>query len=133
MDFLAGVAVGFEADFCFEELELRGELRLRGSGDLGARFFGGFLACFLSVRRNIEDEEERQQERGPQGAMNAEKKSEDGHAGSVGRGKKRVKARLRERCGVCTARQHVRAAKRKRKKRETTQRTQRDAENAGRD
>ncbi len=103
MDFFAGVAVGFEADAGFEQLDLRRELGLLGSGELGARFFGGFLRCLLSVRRKTVDEEERQQERGPQKAMNAEKKSEDGHAGSVGRGKKRVKARLRERCELCTS------------------------------
>src|SRR5882724_3329494 len=50
VDFFAGVAVGLEADFGFEEIDLGGGLRLDGDGG-GLGWFGGGL---LSVNGGAE-------------------------------------------------------------------------------
>ena len=50
VDFFAAIAVGFEADLGFEELDLSGGLRFGGSRGLRAGFFGWLWGCLLRLR-----------------------------------------------------------------------------------
>ncbi len=99
VDFLAGIAIGFEAVAGFEELDLGGVFDfLRRSG-----FFGGLLGSLLGLRERKNRREEKRYCKGEQEAVKTGKESQDGLAGSLGRGWRHVKIWVRGRCGICTA------------------------------
>src|SRR5258708_6023771 len=98
-DFLAGIAVGFEAVAGFEELDLGGVFSFLRKGG----FFGGLLESLLVLREGKSRCEEKRCCNGEQEPEEAEMKSQDGLAGSLGRGWRHVKTWLRGRCAIRTA------------------------------
>ncbi len=105
MDFFAAVPIGFESVAGFEELNLSGVWGFGRSRSHCAGFLFWLLPSLLRLceRKNNGDNEttycECARER-----MEAEMKSQEGLAGSVGRGRRCVKRWLRPRCRICTAR-----------------------------
>ncbi len=95
----AGEDVGFEAVAGFEELDLGGVLGLFGKNG----FFGGLLGSLLGLRERKSRCEEKRCCNGEQEPEEAEMKSQDGLAGSLGRGWRHVKTWLRGRCAIRTA------------------------------
>jgi hypothetical protein len=108
VDFFTGVAVGFETDFGFEELDLGGVLRRGRRWGLCGGVLRGFLRSLLRLRdgENNEGEKTRNCECA-QEWVEAGRKSQDGLAGSVGRGRRRGKEGRRQefrQCDGCSAR-----------------------------
>ena len=99
VDFFAGIAIGFEAVAGFEELDLGGVLGLFGKNG----FFGGLLGSLLGLRERKSRCEEKRCCNGEQEPEEAEMKSQDGLAGSLGRGWRHVKTWLSGRCAIRTA------------------------------
>jgi len=100
VDFLAAVAVGFEAVAGFEELDLGGVFCFLG--DSG--FSGGLLGSLLGLRERKNRREEKRYCKGEQEAVKTGKESQDGLAGSLGRGWREVKTQVCGRCAICTGR-----------------------------
>ncbi len=102
VDFLAAVPVGFKADAGFEQFDLRGVFRSFFCRRLGFGLFD--LWQLLGERRCGEESNEGTKKRdGSQKVMRKPGESNLAHTGSVGRGRKCVKRRLRAGCRICTS------------------------------
>ena len=103
MDFVAAIAVGFEADLGFEELDLSGVFLLFGwNRGVSAGFLGWSFGSLLGLGdRKNRCQEKRNCECVPE-RMETKMKSQDGLAGSLGEGRRWVKRWLRWGCRMCT-------------------------------
>ena len=105
MNFLAAVAVGFEAIARFEQFDLIGvSLRLAGSRSLRAGFLNGLLWSLLGLSEGNQNAGKKTNYCGcAEKWIEGEMKSQDGLGGSLGRGRRWVKRWMLARCRKCTA------------------------------